>query len=323
MLERILGRPLRLQALAIGVAAAGPEVANCDAQPTALPAVGTLLGVQADGPGGPMGQPPTPRLPRRLGKGHKRTTKQAAVGTGLSTMAPSPRPPQEVVAALLQDPDGRAPGARPVPVGKDRRATRAGQAIARARLVERTAPRDGPHIQARVALTEGAEALQQQWLAGFPEPTFGLAILHATESRWDAANALLGDPHPHRTAWVRSDLEPLVAGQTEAVLTALEADARAPTGTATPRQAVRRTVGSDRRHRPSRHDDESRAQGGPIGPGVIEGACRHLVNDRLEPSGMRWTTAGAQAVLDLRAVRLNGPWEAYGPFHRHQPHRRW
>jgi hypothetical protein len=151
----------------------------------------------------------------------------------------------------------------------------------------------------------------------------GLAILHATESRWDAANARLGDPHPHRTAWVRRDLEPLVAGQTEAVRTALEADARAPTGTATPRQAVRRTVGSDRRHRPSRHDDESRAQGGPMGPGVIEGACRHLVNDRLEPSGMRWTTAGAQAVLDLRAVQLNGPWEAYGPFHRHQPHRRW
>jgi len=47
-------------------------------------------------------------------------------------------------------------------VGKARRATRAGQAIARARLVERAAPRDGPHIQARMALTEGAEALQQQ-----------------------------------------------------------------------------------------------------------------------------------------------------------------
>jgi hypothetical protein len=38
---------------------------------------------------------------------------------------------------------------------------------------------------------------------------------------------------------------------------------------------------------------------------------------------MRWTTAGAQAVLARRAVRLNGQWEAYGPFHRHQQHRRW
>jgi hypothetical protein len=37
---------------------------------------------------------------------------------------------------------------------------------------------------------------------------------------------------------------------------------------------------------------------------------------------MRWTPGGAQAVLDLRAVRRNGHWEAYGPLHRHQQHQR-
>jgi hypothetical protein len=81
-------------------------------------------------------------------------------------------------------------------------------------------------------------------------------------------------------------------------------------------------LGYDRRHRPYMHDDAYLAQGWPIGTGVIEGAWRHLVKDRLEQSGMRWTKTGAQAVLDLRAMRLNGPWEAYGQFHRHQPHRR-
>ena len=55
---------------------------------------------------------------------------------------------------------------------------------------------------------------------------------------------------------------------------------------------------------------------------MVEGACGHLVNDRLEQAGMRCTTGGAQAVLDLWAVRLNGHWEAYGPFHRHQHHLR-
>jgi hypothetical protein len=55
---------------------------------------------------------------------------------------------------------------------------------------------------------------------------------------------------------------------------------------------------------------------------VVEGACGHLVNDRLEQAGMRWTTGGAQAVLDLRALRLNGHWEAYGQFHRQPHHRR-
>jgi len=42
----------------------------------------------------------------------------------------------------------------------------------------------------------------------------------------------------------------------------------------------------------------------------------------MEQAGMRWTQPGAQAVLDLRAVRLNGDWEAYWQFHRHQQHRR-
>jgi hypothetical protein len=113
-----------------------------------------------------------------------------------------------------------------------------------------------------------------------------------------------------------------VAGQTAAGLTVLEAEANDPTCTGTQRHAVRRTLGYYRRNRPYMHYDEYLAQGWPIGTGVIEGACRHLVKDRMEQSGMRWTKTGAQAVLDLRAVRLNGPWEAYGPFHRHQPQRR-
>ena len=324
-LERILGLPLSLQALDTGVAEAGQDVANFSAQPaepTALPAVGTILVVQADGKGVPMVQPPTQRPPVRLGKGQKRTKKQEAVVTALYTIAPYPRTPQEVVAALLQDPDGRAPGARPVPVGKELRATLEGKAVAMSRLVERAAPRDGPHLQARVALTDGAEALQQQLLARFPGHTLVLDIIHATEYLWDAANALLGDTHPHRTAWVRSDLESLVAGQPEAVLTALDAEAHHPTCTATQRHAVRRTVGYYRRNRPFMHSDEYLAQGWPIGTGVIEGACRHLVKDRLEQSGMRWTNAGAQAVLDLRAVRLNGQWDAFWQFHRHQQHQR-
>jgi hypothetical protein len=51
------------------------------------------------------------------------------------------------------------------------------------------------------------------------------------------------------------------------------------------------------------HYDHYLSQGWPIGTGVVEGACRHVVKDRMEQSGMRWTEAGAQAVLDLRAIR--------------------
>lgn len=119
---------------------------------------------------------------------------------------------------------------------------------------------------------------------------------------------------------MRSALEPGLAGQREAVSTALAAEAHEPVGTATQRHAVQRTLGSDRRHRPYMRDDEDLAQGWPSGTGVIEGACGPLGNDRLEPSGMRRTPAGAQAVLDLRAVRLNGHGDRAGPLHRQQPH---
>jgi hypothetical protein len=57
--------------------------------------------------------------------------------------------------------------------------------------------------------------------------------------------------------------------------------------------------------------DEYLASGYPIASGVIEGACRHLVKDRLERAGMHWTAAGAQAMLDLRSVFVSGQWEEY------------
>ncbi len=58
--------------------------------------------------------------------------------------------------------------------------------------------------------------------------------------------------------------------------------------------------------------DEYLATGYPIGSGVVEGACRHLVKDRMEQSGMRWRIEGAQAILNLRAIYVNDDW---APFH--------
>jgi hypothetical protein len=323
VLERILGLSLSVQALETGVSQAGEHVTTFyeqPADPTALVPAGTILVVQADGKGVPMVQPPTHTPPVRLGKGQKRGKKKEAVVTGFYTIAPYLRTPQEVVAALLQDPGRPEPALRPRPVGKELRATLEGKAVAMRRLAQRVAQREGPHVQQRVALTDGAEALQQQLMAHFPSYTLILDIIHATEYLWDTANALLGETQPQRTAWVRAYLEALLAGQTDAVITTLEAEANDPTCTATQRQAVRRTIGYYQRNRPYMHYDEYLAQGWPIGTGVIEGACGHLVKDRMEQSGMRWTKAGAQTVLDLRAVRLNGHWERYWQFHRQQQH---
>jgi hypothetical protein len=116
----------------------------------------------------PMVQPPTPTPSVRLGTGQTRTQQQAAVVTGLSIMTPYDRTPQEVVAALLQDPGRPELALRPRPVGKERRASRAGQAEAMSCVAQRVAQRDGAPMQQRIARTDGAEARHPQGRAHFP-----------------------------------------------------------------------------------------------------------------------------------------------------------
>jgi hypothetical protein len=323
-LEHILGRQLSLQAIETGMGEDACDVTAFYAQPpqaAPLP-LGPLLVVQADGKGVPQAQTraDVPRV--RLGKGEKRSKKKEAVVTSLYTIAPYLRTPQQVVAALLQDETAADPPTRPRPVAKEVHATLEGKAVALARLQQRVAPRLGAQIQARVALTDGAEALQTQLQAHFPEHTLVLDIIHASEYLWDVANALLGERNGGRKAWIRPRLEQMLRGATDQVIAELEEVAQAPEWSETQRQVVRTTVGYYRRNAPYMHYDAYLAGGWPIGTGVVEGACGHLVKDRMEQAGMRWQVAGAQAVLDLRAVRLNGDWDAYWQYHRQQQHQR-
>ena len=198
VLERILGLSLSLQALETGVIeAAGmwpPSTSSQRSRPPAPP-VGTILVVQADGKGVPMVQPPPRRRPCAWARGRSARKKKEAVVTALYTIAPYPRTPQDVVAALLQDASRPELAARPRPVGKELRATLEGKAVAMSRLVQRVAQREGPHIQQRVALTDGAEALQQQLVTHVPAYTLVLDIIHATEYLWDSGQRPAGgDP---------------------------------------------------------------------------------------------------------------------------------
>ena len=68
--------------------------------------------------------------------------------------------------------------------------------------------------------------------------------------------------------------------------------------------------------------DRYLAAGYPIATGVVEGACRHLVRDRMELTGARWRLAGAEAVLKLRALRASGDFDAYWDFHEAREYER-
>ncbi len=70
-----------------------------------------------------------------------------------------------------------------------------------------------------------------------------------------------------------------------------------------------------RQQRTALHYDRVLADGLPIATGVIEGACRHLVEDRMGRTGARWSAAGAEAILRLRALRASGDVDDYWAFH--------
>ena len=207
-----------------------------------------------------------------------------------------------------------------------------GKDFALGRLVGRVDQREGEHIQQRAALTDGAEALQDRILSKFPDFELILDIIHVSGYLWDAANALgpgaqgprahLGETHLDRTAWVKEQLLLILSGKTTAVIQTLESLVQGPTTSTAQRKVLNTTIGYYRRNLPYMHYDRYLDRGWPISSGVVEGACGHLVKDRMEQSGMRWTRLGAQAILELRAARVNDDWDAYQHFRRRCQHQR-
>lgn len=332
VLKRILNLCVSKRALEVGVEKDAADV-NAFYERKSVPPLeveGPILVIQADGKGVPMVRSETANQPARRGKGEKRTKKKQAVVTGIYTIQPYLRTPEQVLKALLHDTDGdeesesraTAHPQRPAPVGKELRATLAGKDVAFERLTRRLTQREGKHIQHRVALTDGDDALQRQVTNRLSTFTLVLDIIHASEYLWDAANALLGETHPKRTAWVEEHLLQVLSGKTDDVIQTLEHEGQNPALSASQRKALNTTIGYYRRNLPYMGYDQYLAQGWPIGTGVVEGACGHLVKDRMEQSGMRWTQPGAQAVLDLRAVRVNDDWDDYHRFRRKRQHQK-
>ena len=172
-----------------------------------------------------------------------------------------------------------------------------------------------------MALTDGAEPLQKQMLVRLPGFSLVLDIIHAMEYLWKAGTALYGETDPHRTEWVEAQALQLLSSHTEQVIQLLEDKANSLAPKSQSAKSLRGVANYFRRNQPFMDYAEYLRRGWPIGTGVIEGTCRHLVKDRMELSGMRWTIAGAGALLALRAVNENGDWDDFHKFRRLQRHR--
>jgi len=141
-----------------------------------------------------------------------------------------------------------------------------------------------------------------------------LDLLHVTPRLWDAA-ALF---HPRQSGaaerFVRQRLLRILRGEVDAVVRGLRRMGTSQGLRGTKRTQLHTICGYLEKNRHRMHYDEYLANGYPIASGVIEGACRHIVKDRLERTGMSWTISGAQAMLDLRCVYLTEQWEPFTTF---------
>jgi len=285
---------------------------------------------QADGKGIPMilEEDKAKAEPVRLGKGQKRGNKKEAVVTSVYTIAPAVRTPESVVASYFdlpkaefaketQLPDGDS---RPKPQNKHVWATLDGKDAALSRLSRLINLHEGAHIQERIALCDGCEALQLRiavHLFGF---TILLDFIHASEYLWKVANVLLGETNPLRIEWMAEKTLLMLSGKTDQLIADFLLQAQIEKTSTAQRSQLNITANYFERNLPYMDYPTYLAKGWPIASGVIEGACRHFVKDRCELSGMCWTQTGAESLLRLRAIAENGDWDAYHSYRKAQRH---
>lgn len=281
---------------------------------------GRILVAQADGKGVPMVRRETAPLKARRGKGDKKTQKKEAIAIAVYTIEPYLRTPQEVGDALFKK--DRPQSERPTPCHKQVFASLDGKDAAIQRLAEWVARREGSHIRDRVALTDGAEPLQKHVLAKLFGFTLVLDIIHVDEHLWKAGTAIFGETDPKRAEWVEAQLLDILSSRADNVIQRLEEKGGAVRKNSQASKALQQVANYLQRNRPYMDYADYLQRGWPIGTGVVEGVCRHLVKDRMELSGMRWTVVGATSLLALRAVNENADWEEFHEFRRIQRHKR-
>ena len=137
--------------------------------------------------------------------------------------------------------------------------------------------------------------------SGVGAPTIVLDFIHVSEYVWKAGMALHGEVHPKLEGWVSEHLLSILRGRSG--MWRVESVAVRPVGAWRARRAKRWIASANYLLKNAGYlkYDTYLAKGFPIATGVIEGACRYLVKDRMEVTGARWSLAGAEAVLRLEA----------------------
>ncbi|MBX3214630.1 MAG: ISKra4 family transposase [Labilithrix sp.] len=262
------------------------------------------------------------KLETRLTPGEKSNRKRMAQVATVYSIAPFPRGPADILHSL-RDPD-EVDAKRPRPTDK-----RVWASVEKpARMVIRDAfaealRRDPEKTRRWVVLVDGEpkqlRAVKTEARRAGVKVTILADIVHVIEYIWGAARALFGESNTKAEKWVEHRLHALLAGRSggEVAKTIRWWEARDDELDAAAHAAIDKTCRylADRTRTRLLHYQQALRDGLPIATGVIEGACRYVVKDRMDRTGARWSLTGAEAVLRLRAIRASKDFDAYWAFH--------
>jgi hypothetical protein len=273
------------------------------------------------GPAAPRGpQPPSAQLSSRERAGRSR---MAAV-TACYDATPAPRTCADVLPADIAERAARRPG----PHAADRHldaSVEHGTAIMTRRLFEHAEHRDPDHRRRWIALVDGnnhqLDRIRHEACARGVHVDIIIDFIHVLEYLWKAAEDL-HPTTPARVGFVHRTARDLLDGHAPRVIADLETQLHEHIRTGVAAPGLARTVAYLTAKQPYLDYHIALALGWPIATGVIEGACRYLVKDRLDITGARWSLTSAEAVLLLRAVITNGDFDTYWTYHLQQEHQR-
>ncbi len=148
-------------------------------------------------------------------------------------------------------------------------------------------------------------------------------FIHVLEYLWKAAWCFHEPRDPAMEDWVTAQALDILHGRVPEVTARIRrlAEDRPPQGSEHAK-IIRKTLHYLQAKQPWMDYPAALAAGWPIATGVIEGACRHLVQDRMAITGARWGLQGAQAILWLRAIAASGDTDTYWDHHIQQEHQR-
>jgi hypothetical protein len=260
---------------------------------------------------------------KRLGTGEKAGHKRIAETGAVFDVVPpeEPRTPEQIL--------GRARPPGPQAVNRWYTAEiAASRAEAIAALFDQAERRDPGHARTWIALVDGDR--HQIEVMGAQAAKRGITItilvdfIHVLEYLWKAAWCFHPPQDPAAEDWVTGQGLDILHGRVPQVISRIQALAAAdpPRPGSEHDKIIRTTVAYLTAKQPYLDYPHALAAGWPIATGVIEGACRHLVQDRMGITGARWSLEGAQAMLWLRALRANGDLIAYWARHLENEHQR-